>query len=443
MADDIAISAQGLSKRYRIRVSKGREGHGAATVSPGWVGRVQAALARASRPAEYEDVWSLRDATFEIKRGEIVGLIGRNGAGKSTLLKILSRITEPTGGRAEMYGRVGTLLEVGTGFHPELTGRDNIYLSGVILGMSKDQIRAKFDEIVAFSDIGKYIDTPVKRYSSGMYVRLAFAVGAYLDPEVLIVDEVLAVGDSSFQKKCLARMQDIGDHGRTVVFVSHNMQAITRLCKRAILLDKGKVIADGAVHDVVGTHMHAGSSARGGREWTDVATAPGDDVAKLMGVRVRTRDGAVADIVDIREPISIELEIEVLKPGWVLTPDIALFGENGECIFEAFDMDPEWRKRPRPVGRYIATAWIPGNLLSEGAHFVGAYCISIDPSRQIIRVDEAIGFRVVDSCDGDSARGDFMGDVWGVVRPMLKWSTKYIPHAVGDALVPGREGKRT
>lgn len=438
---NIAIRAQGLSKRYMIKVGRNVEATTLPAMKKGLVQKLGDLLSRAQSRGQYEEVWSLKDATFDIKQGEVVGLIGRNGAGKSTLLKILSRITEPTGGRAEMFGRVGTLLEVGTGFHPELTGRDNIYLSGVILGMSKQQIRSKFDEIVAFSDIGKYIDTPVKRYSSGMYVRLAFAVGAYLDPEVLIVDEVLAVGDSSFQKKCLARMQDIGEHGRTVVFVSHNMQAITRLCKRAILLDKGKVMADGGVHDVVGTHMHAGSSARGSKEWSDLATAPGDEVAKLRAVRVRTRDGEIADIVDIREPISIELEIEVLQAGWVLTPDIALFGENGECIFEAFDMDPEWRKRPRPPGCYRSTAWIPGNLLSEGAHFVGAYCISIDPSRQIIRVDEAIGFRIVDSCDGDSARGDFMGDVWGVVRPMLKWSTQYSPSHTGDTALQAREGK--
>lgn len=437
---NIAIRAQGLSKRYMIKVGAAVEPTSLPPMKKSLIRKLEGLLTRAQSRGHYEEVWSLKDATFDIRQGEVVGLIGRNGAGKSTLLKILSRITEPTGGRAEMFGRVGTLLEVGTGFHPELTGRDNIYLSGVILGMSKQQIRSKFDEIVAFSDIGKYIDTPVKRYSSGMYVRLAFAVGAYLDPEVLIVDEVLAVGDSSFQKKCLARMQDIGEHGRTVVFVSHNMQAITRLCKRAILLDKGKVMADGGVHEVVGTHMHAGSSARGSKEWPELATAPGDEVAKLRAVRVRTRDGEIADIVDIREPISIELEIEVLQAGWVLTPDIALFGENAECIFEAFDMDPEWRRRPRPPGRYLSTAWIPGNLLSEGAHFVGAYCISIDPSRQIIRVDEAIGFRVVDSCDGDSARGDFMGDVWGVVRPMLKWSTRYLPSHASDTMVQAREG---
>jgi lipopolysaccharide transport system ATP-binding protein len=373
-----------------------------------------------------EEIWPVKDISFEIRAGEVVGIIGRNGAGKSTLLKILSRITEPTSGRAEIFGRVGTLLEVGTGFHPELTGRDNIYLSGIILGMKKAEIDRKFDEIVEFAGITKFIDTPVKRYSSGMYVRLAFAVGAHLEPEILIVDEVLAVGDSRFQKKCLEKMKDIGEHGRTVLFVSHNLQAVTRLCKRVILLDQGKVIADGPAHEVAGTYMHTGAT-RSSKEWTDLSTAPGGDVARLCAVRVKTVEGRIPDVIDIRQTFAIELEIEVLQSGWVLTPNIELYSDDGQCIFEVFDSDPDWRRRPRPVGRYVSTAWIPGNLLSEGLHLMNAACISIEPHRVLIKAEEALEFLVVDSHDGDSARGDFEGEMLGAVRPMLKWTTQFVP----------------
>jgi len=424
----VVIRAENLSKKYMISVNRDAQGGSLAErLNDGTRKLLTLRSPFSAQSLVKEEVWPLKDVSFEIRAGEVVGIIGRNGAGKSTLLKILSRITEPTSGRAEMYGRVGTLLEVGTGFHPELTGRDNIYLSGIILGMKKQEIDKRFDEIVAFSGIEKYIDTPVKRYSSGMYVRLAFAVGAHLEPEILIVDEVLAVGDSQFQKKCLDKMHDIGEHGRTVLFVSHNMDAVTRLCKRVILLDKGKVIADGPAHHVVGTYMHAGASSRGSKEWTDLSTAPGDDVARLCAVRVKSVDGQILDVIDIRQSFAIELEIEVLQSGWVLNPNLGLFTETGQCLFEAFDLDPDWRGRPRPLGRYISSAWIPGNLLAEGVHFVSAFCVSIDPPREIIKVEEVVGFRVVDSHEGDSARGDFMGEMWGAIRPMLKWTTHFVP----------------
>jgi lipopolysaccharide transport system ATP-binding protein len=424
----VTIRAENLSKKYMISVNKDAQGGSLAErLNDGTKKLLTLRSPFSTQNLVKEELWPVKDVSFEIRAGEVVGIIGRNGAGKSTLLKILSRITEPTSGRAEIFGRIGTLLEVGTGFHPELTGRDNIYLSGIILGMKKAEIDRKFDEIVEFAGIAKFIDTPVKRYSSGMYVRLAFAVGAHLEPEILIVDEVLAVGDSQFQKKCLAKMHDIGEHGRTVLFVSHNLQAITRLCKRVILLDQGKVIADGPAHHVVGTYMHVGASSRGFKEWTDLSTAPGDDVARLCAVRVKTVDGRIPDVIDIRQTFAIELEIEVLQPGWVLIPDIALFNDGGECLFEAMDLDPDWRRRPRPVGRYVSTAWIPGNFLAEGAHFVSAFCMSFDPHRVLINAEEVVGFRVVDSHDGDSARGDHPGEMWGVIRPMLKWTTQFVP----------------
>jgi lipopolysaccharide transport system ATP-binding protein len=424
----VTIRAENLSKKYMISVSKDSQGGSLAErLNDGTKKLLTLRSPFSTQRLVKEELWPVKDVSFEIRAGEVVGIIGRNGAGKSTLLKILSRITEPTSGRAEIFGRIGTLLEVGTGFHPELTGRDNIYLSGIILGMKKTEIDRKFDEIVEFAGIAKFIDTPVKRYSSGMYVRLAFAVGAHLEPEILIVDEVLAVGDSQFQKKCLDKMKDIGEHGRTVLFVSHNLQAITRLCKRVICLDNGKVIADGSAHHVVGRYMHAEKSSRGFKEWRDLSTAPGDDVARLCAVRVKTVEGRISDVIDIRQTFAIELEIEVLQPGWVLTPNIEFYSDDGECIFEVFDLDPDWRRRPRPVGRYVSTAWIPGNLLSEGAHILNACCISIDPHRTLIKAEQAVGFLVVDSHDGDSARGDLIGEMLGVVRPMLKWTTQFAP----------------
>ena len=301
---NMAIRVEHLSKKYEIVTGKSRGESGLAERVTHGVRRMlgMGEVTESSSPRR-EVVWPVRDVSFEVQCGEIVGIVGRNGAGKSTLLKILSRITEPTSGRAQIYGRVGTLLEVGTGFHPELTGRDNIYLSGIIYGMTKQEIDNRFDEIVAFSGVEKYIDTPVKRYSSGMYVRLAFAVGAHMDCEVLIVDEVLAVGDTQFQKKCLDKMLDMGRDGRTVVFISHDMDAVTKLCKRVILLEEGKVVADGSAHDVVGKYIHVGPYARSSKEWADLSTAPGNDVARLTKIPGIGRKTAERLVLELRDKL--------------------------------------------------------------------------------------------------------------------------------------------
>jgi len=381
-----------------------------------------------------EDLWALRDVSFEVKRGEVVGIIGRNGAGKSTLLKILSRITEPTSGYADIHGRVGSLLEVGTGFHPELTGRENIYLNGAILGMRRAEINRKFDEIVAFAEIERFLDTPVKRYSSGMYVRLAFAVAAHLEPEILLVDEVLAVGDSSFQKKCLNKMQDVGEQGRTVLFVSHNMPAVTRLCERTILLDEGGVLMDGPSYEVVGAYLSSGLGTTAVREWLDPAKAPASEAIRLRAVRVRTEDGQTAGTVDIRRPVGIEMEYEVLESGYTLMPHLVLYNQEGTLLFVAIDQDPTWRRRPRPKGRYVSTGWIPGNLLAEGAMIVGVAMRTVDPQMLHFDVRDAVAFQVVDTPDGDSARGDWGGQMRGVVRPLLEWRTQFSPDSREGAI---------
>jgi lipopolysaccharide transport system ATP-binding protein len=384
-------------------------------------------------------IWALKDVSFEIKRGEVVGIIGRNGAGKSTLLKILSRITEPTEGYAEIRGRVGSLLEVGTGFHPELSGRENIYLNGAILGMKKAEIERKFDEIVAFAEVEKFIDTPVKHYSSGMYVRLAFAVAAHLEPEILLVDEVLAVGDARFQRKCLDKMQDVGRQGRTVLFVSHNMPAVTRLCPRTILLDSGEVLRDGPSYKIVSAYLGSGLGTTAVREWPDLSKAPGNDIVRLCSVRVRTEDGRISDAIDIRQTVGIEMQFEVLTPGHVLVPNYHFFNEEGVYVFIASDQDPAWRRHPRPVGYYVSTAWIPANYLAEGSLIVGAAISTMNPVTVHFYEREAVAFQVIDSLDGDSARGDYAGHMPGVVRPLLRWTTQFSPKSQEISDIPTKE----
>ncbi len=373
---------------------------------------------------EEERFWALRDVSFEVKAGEVLGIIGRNGAGKSTLLKILSRITEPTEGRVEIRGRVASLLEVGTGFHPELTGHENIYLNGAILGMTHQEINRKFDEIVAFADIEKFLNTPVKRYSSGMYMRLAFAVAAHLEPEILLVDEVLAVGDASFQRKCLDKMQSVGQQGRTVIFVSHNMPAITRLCQRAVLLDGGSILRDGNAHEVVKEYLHVGSGTAAVREWPDAKNAPGSQFVRLEAVRVVSEDGQVVESADIRRPVGIQMEYVVLRPGRVLVPNFHFTNDEGILAFIVNDCSAEWGRKPKAPGRYTTTAWVPGNFLSEGMYIVGAAISTMDPFEVHFFERDAVAFNVIDSLDGGSSRGDFAGSYPGVVRPMLNWTTQ-------------------
>src|SRR3954469_23251652 len=301
---DTAIEVDDLSKRYIIGTSANRDGlrHAIENAIRSPLAAFRLGRANGSKGEEF---WALDGLSLRIQTGEVVGIVGRNGAGKSTFLKIISRITEPTHGRIRIRGRVASLLEVGTGFHAELTGRENIFLNGAILGMERAEIKRKFDEIVAFSGVEKFINTPVKRYSSGMYVRLAFAVAAHLEPEILIVDEVLAVGDAEFQKKCLDKMDDVGQTGRTILFVSHNMQAISRLCNRCLLLQSGKLQMDGEPERVAGAYLGSGRQTNAVSEWPDLASAPGDDVVRARSVRVKTEAGQPSETFDIRDSIGV------------------------------------------------------------------------------------------------------------------------------------------
>ncbi|MFQ5470219.1 MAG: ABC transporter ATP-binding protein [Gammaproteobacteria bacterium] len=373
-------------------------------------------------------LWALKDISFEVTPGEVLGIIGTNGAGKSTLLKVLSRITQPTCGEIEIHGRVSSLLEVGTGFHQELTGRENIYLNGTVLGMTKKEIDSKFDEIVDFSGVEKFLDTPVKRYSSGMRVRLAFAVAAHLEPEILVVDEVLAVGDAAFQRKCLNKMQDIGEGGRTVLFVSHSMPAITRLCQRAVLLKGGNVLKDGPTHDVVGAYLNEGGGSPAIKEWGEDEGAPGGEIVKLSGVRIRNKEGKVSEAIDITQPVSIEMEYVVLQDGYQMMPHFHIFNEEGVRVFVALDQDPEWQGKNRPAGRYISKVWIPGNLLSNGTLYVSPALLTLEPNIPQFLERDIVSFHVIDNAAGEagSARGNYSKNIKGVIRPLLDWETSSI-----------------
>jgi lipopolysaccharide transport system ATP-binding protein len=415
------IRVDNLGKRYRI----GAQQPAYSTLRESLVGAIRGPLKRlrGNGHSEKNTIWALKDLSFTVKPGEVVGVIGRNGAGKSTLLKVLSRITEPTTGGIDLYGRVASLLEVGTGFHPELTGRENIYLNGAILGMSKAEIKRKFDEMVAFAEVEKFLDTPVKHYSSGMYVRLAFAVAAHMESEILLVDEVLAVGDAEFQKRCLGKMEEVGSQGRTVLFVSHSMPMILRLCSRVVLLGQGKLVADGTPHEVTREYLHSDGGSPAERVWPNRNEAPGNDVARLRAVRVLDDQGEVAEVVDIRKPVSIEVEYWNLQNSLRPTVSMHFINEDGVTLFCTNDWsNREWWNTSRAPGLVRATCKIPGNFLAEGRVFLLVAVCSYNPDVVHAIEHDAVSFQVVETGEGDSVRGVYAPAWPGVVRPMLKWS---------------------
>ena len=373
-----------------------------------------------------DTIWALKDASFDVKPGEAVGIIGGNGAGKSTLLKVLSRITEPTTGRVELYGRVASLLEVGTGFHPELTGRENIYLNGAILGMKKTEIDSKFVRIVEFSELEKFLDTPVKRYSTGMYMRLAFAVASHLEPEILIVDEVLAVGDAQFQKKCLGKMGEVATEGRTVLFVSHNMVAVQSLCKRALWLKQGEIADDGVAGSVVRNYLkHSfGHEISEEEVWPDVESAPGNDSVRLHRVRVRSLDEVSAQQLTTTSPFFIDVDYWNLQPGANLNITLHLYTEQEVLAFTtgSGSGDPESSRRPSPVGLFRATCHVPGDLLNVGRHRFNVLVIK-DLSSVLYQHESSVTFEIFDL--EERVLSQYAREP-GVVKPNLKWKTEQL-----------------
>ncbi len=418
---NIAIRVEDLGKRYRIGALAQRND----TLRDQLVdvgGRIVRRLRRRVDSTEQaaSTLWALRHVSFEVERGQVLGVIGRNGAGKSTLLKILSRITDPTEGRVTIRGRVGSLLEVGTGFHPELTGRENIYLNGAILGMKRSEIERKFDEIVAFSEVEQFIDTPVKRYSSGMYLRLAFAVAAHLEPEILVVDEVLAVGDAEFQKKCLGKMGDVAQQGRTVLFVSHNMSAILRLTQETIVLDKGSLVLRAASPEAVDYYLSAGHARAGERLWEADEIPPEAAPFRPIALRLRDRRGAVVDTVRSVESFTVEVEYRLTAPLTGLRIGLYLYTGRGEPVFTSFDTDEAAmfeQHTDRPAGHYLSRCVIPADLLNQGRYTLGINASSYHIKRYF-EDDQALDFNV----DPAGAPGmHWAENRQGVVRPRLDW----------------------
>lgn len=363
-------------------------------------------------------LWALDDVTLALPHGEVMGVIGPNGAGKSTLLKILSRITRPTSGFAEIRGRVGSLLEIGTGFHPELTGRENIYLNGAILGMRHREVASRFDAIVAFAEVEKFLDTPVKRYSSGMYMRLAFSVAAHLDTEILLIDEVLAVGDAAFQKKCLNSMSDAAGRGRTVIFVSHNLLAVRDLCNSALWLDQGKVVRQGPANDVVSAYLSSFSSEAPERRWPS-GSGPGTGSIELRRARVVPADSDHQRI-SIRTPLIVEFEYVKKEPGEAAGLSFQLFNQFGILVFETGrPRDPLGKGPASPAGTWIERCFIPGDLLNDGTHRIDFY---FQDSAGFVMYTERdlLTFEVHDDAN---FRDGWYGEWGGAVRPALQWTT--------------------
>lgn len=396
--DTVVIKVENLAKKYRL----GTISHGMLYRDlQSWWARMRGTedpnstvtYGANAGAGKNEDFWALDDISFEAKQGEAIGIIGRNGAGKSTLLKILSRVTSPTRGEVKIKGRVASLLEVGTGFHPELTGRENIFLNGTILGMSKAEINRKFDEIVDFAEVSKFIDTPVKRYSSGMYVRLAFAVAAHLEPEILIIDEVLAVGDAQFQKKCLGKMGSVGKEGRTVLFVSHNMVAVQSLCQSAILLHNGHLIKQGASHDIVSYYLSNIGEFRASCK--ELAQDPEKRV-QIRKIDVLDSSGCSTDTVDLNKSMFIEVAYDIKEQLTGLCIGLQVLSEeNGQCLISLSDPELEIsRLDTREEGYYQARIEIPNNILNTGSYQLRVGATS---QRQIYDVVEDVYFNVVDN----------------------------------------------
>jgi lipopolysaccharide transport system ATP-binding protein len=421
---DVAIRVEGLGKQYRIGGPRARY----LTLREQMMQALAAPLRKLRRNGEEngkQTIWALRDVSFEVKRGEVVGIVGRNGAGKSTLLKILSRITEPTIGEVDMHGRVGSLLEVGTGFNPELTGRENVYLNGAILGMKRAEITRKFDEIVAFAEVDKFLDTPIKHYSSGMYMRLAFAVAAHLEQEILVVDEVLAVGDAEFQKKCLGKMSDVASSGRTVLFVSHNMGAVIRICSRSVWLEQGTIVRQGATREIVHEYLNREGTSDGRCTWENGVATAGVDEFKLREVEILNSAGQVSAALNVGEPFRVRIRYSVHKrlTGFsavgfhITTPDSFI-------LFEAYDTDAALQPECREPGEYVASCELPGNPLAPGDYLLGVNA-AISKVKNLARIECALRFTIKDTPEGISMR-----DRWArrddVIRPAQRWQSERV-----------------
>jgi lipopolysaccharide transport system ATP-binding protein len=432
---NLAIKAENISKQYRLgEVGTGTLSHDLNRFWSKLRGKEDPYLQigesndRSSKGTS-DYVWSLKDIDFEIQQGDAVGIVGKNGAGKSTLLKLLSKVTKPTTGNFKVNGRIASLLEVGTGFNPEMTGRENIYLNGAILGMRRSEINRKFDEIVDFSGVERYIDTPVKRYSSGMYVRLAFAVAAHLESEILIVDEVLAVGDAEFQKKCLGKMGDVSKgEGRTVLFVSHNMDAVRKLTDTCLVMEKGKLVYYGETESAIKNYMQNKNNIKVLQEWSSFEKAPGNEFVKLKKVSISGIDTVPRHEFYTTEDVYIDIEYWDFNTKFNSTAIIHLINENEQTLFASNEFSAlNWNEVHDGKGIIKATCKIPSNFLADGDYSVFIAVGNYNPNMIHVRLDDALLFTVIDSLDlVNSVKKDTTGKWPGVIRPMLDWNISKI-----------------
>lgn len=416
MENNKVVFVENIGKQYNIFTEVNRY----MTLRDKIVDTIKTPIKTLLHPTGSETFWALRNISFDVEKGMVLGIIGKNGAGKSTLLKILSRVVEPTEGRAEIRGRVGSLLEVGTGFHPELTGRENIYLNGAILGMKRAEIDRKFDEIVAFSEIEQFLDTPVKRYSSGMYMRLAFSVSAHLEPEILIVDEVLAVGDAEFQKKCLGKMSDVAGAGRTVLFVSHNMSAVLRLTQECIILDHGTMLKRAPSQEAVDWYLSHDYEQGGERRWNSEETAAAQKPFRPISLKVRNSQNVVTDSLRSTESFTVEFEYELDAPISGLRTGIYLNTTRGEFVFTSFDTDEPDRYNQhteRKSGHYISRCTVPADMLNEGRYVLGVNA-SVFKVKSYFSDQNAV---IIDVNTSGAPGMQWSESRQGVIRPRLGW----------------------
>jgi lipopolysaccharide transport system ATP-binding protein len=421
---DVAITADGLGKRYHLGSDQDPYGRLSEVLSR----QLRASLRRGHQRGTVTDFWALRDVAFEVPAGAAVGIIGRNGAGKSTLLKILSRITLPTVGSATLHGRIASLLEVGTGFHPELSGTENVYLSGAVLGMRRGEIQRKFDEIVDFSGIDpRFLDTPVKRYSSGMQVRLGFAVAAHLESEILLVDEVLAVGDMEFQRRCLGKMNEVTNSGRTILFVSHQLPMVASVCNRALLLDGGRVVTSGPTSEVIQRYQSGAGANAASIDFSNDENRPGDGMVSLLAAWIESRSGERGFEYSMVDPIRICVKYRVHEQLKVTPqPNLHVADSAGNYVFVTSPHD--WGdERARTPGDYLASVEIPGHFLNDGLFSVGVALNHFEPGLQTSFFERgALTFNIVDRIEDNDLRtvSRWGGRIPGVVRPLLSWQVE-------------------
>lgn len=414
------IEAENLTKKYRRGANQ--------TIMANWREIIASTFAfgKQNKSDSARDISALDNVSFQIAAGETVAVIGRNGSGKSTLLKILSQITRPSAGRARLYGTVGSLLEVGAGFNHELTGRENVFLNAAMLGLTHREIARRFDEIVAFADLAQFLDVPLKRYSSGMFMRLAFAVAAHVEPEILLLDEVLAVGDFEFQQRCRKKIRELARDGRTILLVSHDLPRAAEICRRAIWLDKGQIKLDGGAGEVTAAYAARNAAVATQCAWDISRPEYKSDGVALYAVRIVDENHCPLTEIDVTKKFGIEIEFEVFVRNHVVVPRVEFTNSTGAPLFWSFEVDSEWHRRERATGLHRATAWLPANFFAVGRIGINLAVYSLRPWTIHFEANDLLQIEIVNPENKLTARGDYEGIIPGELCPLLKWTSETI-----------------